>query len=83
MIIASCDAQNLSHWSYLPCDAQNLSHWSYLPLSPMYKIMKKIYINQSSKQFIWNLQQMTRVVKASFVAWNWPYRIISTAQEAT
>ena len=35
----------------------------------------KIYKIKTSKRFFWNLQQMT-IVKASFIAWNWPYLII-------
>ena len=31
----------------------------------MYKIMKKIVYNQTSKRFIWNLQQMTEVTGCS------------------
>ena len=38
----------------------------------MYKIMKKSTENESSKQFYWNFQQMSKNVKASFVAWDYP-----------
>ena len=52
------------------CDAQNLPHWSYLPLPPMYK---KWFLASSSFTSWSIMMKMFRVIIASCVAQNLPH----------